>query len=81
MQLATTSGLIIDEKWEEDKITFHKLIAVSIPDNEFNQIKSTSHAKVMWEQLKVIYEGRTQVLLMNVWQQLQNMKCGENEDL
>ena len=80
-QLASTSGLTVDEKWEDDEVAFRELIAVSIPDDEFNQIKSAPHAKEMWEQLKAIYEGRTQALLMNAWRQLQNTKCGENEDL
>ena len=35
----------------------------------------------MWDQLKAIYKSHTQALLANMWQQLQNTKCRENEDL
>jgi len=79
--LATVSSLTVDEKWEEDEFAFRELIAISIPDNEFNRIKSATHGKDMWDQLKGMYESWTQALLSNMWRQLQNTKCKEDVDL
>jgi hypothetical protein len=53
----------------------------SIPDDFFNRIKDRQNAREWWDSLKKICEGRSRTLLINLGQKLQNICCGEDDDI
>jgi hypothetical protein len=68
-------------RWNaDDKATMH-LIASSIPNSVFSSIKGSTTAKGAWDALKLLYEGRTNLILINLNQRLQAMRCGEEENV
>jgi len=49
-------------RWQaDDKAAMH-LIASSIPNSVFSNIKSSTTAKAAWDALKLLYEGRTSLI-------------------
>jgi hypothetical protein len=68
-------------RWNaDDKATMH-LIASSIPNSVFSSIKGSTTAKGTWDALKLLYEGCTNLILINLNQCLQAMRCGEEENV
>jgi hypothetical protein len=57
-------------RWEADEATTMHVIAASIPNSVFTNIKDKTTGKDMWDALKALYEGRTQMVLVKLSQQL-----------
>src|SRR5216684_3348812 len=58
-----------------------QVIAASIPNSVFTNIKSKTTAKDVWDALKAMYEGRTIMVLVKLSQQLQSMRCGGDDNM
>jgi len=68
-------------RWEDDDETVKHLITSSVPDEIFNRIKGSTNARTWWASLKDICEGRSQSLLIDLGRELQNARCGEDDDV
>ncbi len=67
--------------WKTNEAVVRQLIIVSMPDSVFNHIKGSANVKSIWDELKKIFEGCMRNLLINLGRKLQNMKCGEDDDI
>jgi hypothetical protein len=56
-------------------------IAASVPDSVFNKIKSSIHTKDAWDALKASFEGRSQMISVDLRRKIQSLKCGEDENV
>ena len=56
-------------------------ITASVPDSEFNKIKTSMHAKDAWDTLKVLFKGRLQMITVDLCRKIQSLKCGEDENI
>ena len=68
-------------KWDNDEATTMHVIAASIPNSIFTNVKSKPNTKEVWDALKALYEGRTQMVLVKTSQQLQTTHCGEDDSV
>ena len=57
------------------------VIAASIPNFVFTNIKDKTTTKDVWDALKVLYEGRIQMVLVKLSQQLQTTRCSEDDSV
>ena len=71
------------QHWALDQQVVKQLIATSIPDTVFNEIKGTpaSTAKDVWDALKRLYEGCTTLILMDLGRRLQTTHCIEEDSV
>ena len=71
------------QRWNLDQRVVKQLIATSIPDTVFNEIKGTptSTAKDVWDALKRLYEGRTTLILVDLGRRLQTTRCAEEDSV
>jgi hypothetical protein len=58
-----------------------QIIVASIPNSVFTSIKGKANTQEVWDALKVLYEGQTVMILVNLSQQLQNTRCGEEDNI
>lgn len=75
------NGLKPDTRWNLDQGMVKNLITTSIPNSVFNNIKGKKNPKEMWDALKSMFEGHSCNLLMVMWKKLQNIHCGEEDDV
>lgn len=55
--MGNVNNLTPDMRWENDEATAMYIIATSIPNTVFTNIKSKNTAKDVWDALKALYEG------------------------
>ena len=67
--------------WAYGEATVKQAIAASVPDSIFTQIKGSTRAKDVWDALKGLYEGRTQLIVVDLRRQIQSLKCGEDDNV
>jgi gag-polypeptide of LTR copia-type len=77
----TVDGLTLEARWKKDEAMVKQLVAGSVPDMVFSQIKAGLKAKEVWDQLRALYEGRTKLILVDLWKRLQNTHCGADDDI
>ena len=77
----TIGGLSASTRWAHGEATVKQAIAASVPDSIFNQIKGSTHAMDVWDALKALFEGRTQMIVVDLRRQIQSMKCGEDDNV
>ena len=68
-------------RWTNDENIAMQVIAASIPNTVFTNIKSKTNTKDVWDALKALYEGRTTMVLVNLGQQLQSMRCADEDNV
>jgi hypothetical protein len=79
--IGTVNNITPEMRWENDEaITMH-VIATSIPNTVFTNIKSKQNAKDVWDALKALFESRTQMVIVGTSQQLQLTKCSEDDSV
>jgi hypothetical protein len=81
MNAGEVSGLDPDACWDQHKASMKQLIAASIPDSTFNQVKLGLSMKDVWKKLKQLYEGRTEMMMTDLSQRLESTKCGEEDNI
>jgi transposase InsO family protein len=74
-------GLDPAVRWQLDEATVKQLIAASVPDTAFNQIKTQTNAKDVWSELRKLFEARTKVLLMELGRKIHSIRCEEDENI
>ena len=77
----TIGGLSASARWAHGEATVKQAIAASVPDSIFNQIKGSTRAMDVWDALKALFEGRTQMIVVDLRRQIQSMKCGEDDNV
>jgi transposase InsO family protein len=77
------SILTAAQRWALDQRVVKQLIATSVPDTVFNDIKGTaaSTAKDVWDDLRRLFEGRTTLILVDLGRRLQTTRCAEEESV
>ena len=75
------SGLSASARWAHGEATVKQAIAASVPDSIFNQIKGSTCVMDVWDALKALFEGRTQMIVVDLCRQIQSMKCGEDDNV
>ena len=69
-----------DQRWvTEEAITKH-MIAASVPDCIFNQVKSKSTTKEVWAAVKAIHQTQSTMIAVDLYKKLQNTKLEEAGD-
>ena len=57
--IGTVNNITSQMKWENNEATTMHVIAASIPNSVFTNVKSKPNMKEVWDTLKALYEGRT----------------------
>jgi LTR polyprotein gag-polypeptide-like protein/Pol polyprotein len=79
--VGSTQNVTPAMQWEADKATTMQVIAASIPNSVFTNIKSKTTAKDAWDTLKALFEGRMTMVLVQLSQQLQSACCGDDNNV
>ena len=77
----TTGGVTAPVRWAHGEATVKQAIAASVPDSIFNRIKGSTRAKDVWDALRALFEGRTQMIVVDLRRQIQSLKCGEDDNV
>ncbi len=75
------NGVPLANQWAIGEATVKQAIAASVPDSIFNRIKGSTHAKDAWDALRALFEGQTQMIVVDLRRQLQTLKCGEEDNV
>ncbi len=70
-----------EPRWAADEMTASQIFGAMIPDSVFHKIKMANHVKDVWDRLKGLFEGKSRTLLIDLGRKLQNMRCGDSEDV
>ena len=65
-QAGTINGVTPAARWVQGEATVKQAIAASVPDSIFNRIKGSTRAKDVWDTLKALFEGRTQMIIVDL---------------
>ncbi len=57
------------------------VIVATVPNTVFTNIKGNTTAKGVWDALKALYEGQMMMLLVGLSQQLQTMRCRDDNNV
>src|ERR1700677_1294431 len=77
----TIHGVPAPARWAHGEATVKQAIAASVPDSIFNRIKGSTRAKDVWDALRALFEGRTQMIVVDLRRQIQSLKCGEDDNV
>jgi hypothetical protein len=77
----TIGRVAAPSRWAASKRTVKHTIAASVPNSVFNKIKSSTCAKDAWDTLKVLFKGRSQMIVMDLRRKIQSLKCREDENI
>jgi hypothetical protein len=77
----TVNGITAPVRWANGEATVKQAIAASVTDSIFNRIKGSTRAKSVWDALKQLFEGRTQMIVVDLRRQIQTLKCGEEDNV
>ena len=75
------NGVDAPARWAYGEATVKQMIAASVPDSVFTQIKGSTRAKDVWEALRALYEGRTSMIVADLRRQIQTLRCGEDDNV
>ena len=76
----TVSRLSASVQWAHGEAIVKQAIAALVPNSIFNHIKRSTHTKDVWDVLKKLFEGRTQMIVVDLRRQIQSLKCRENDN-
>jgi hypothetical protein len=79
--IGTVKNMTPEIRWDYDEGVAMQIITASIPNSVFTSIKGKANTQEVWDALKALYEGRTVMILVNLSQQLQNTRCGEEDNV
>ena len=77
----TIGGLSASTQWAHGKVTVKQVIAASVLNSIFNQIKGSMRTMDVWDTLKALFEGRMQTIVVDLHRQIQSMKCREDNNV
>jgi LTR polyprotein gag-polypeptide-like protein len=79
--VGSTQNIMPAMQWEADEATTMQVIAASILNSVFTNIKSKTTAKDAWDTLKALFEGRMTMVLVQLSQQLQSTCCSDDNNV
>ena len=68
-------------QWKTDEAAAKQCIASTIPDSVFNRVKGKRLAKDVWAAVVEIFEGKSYMLVVDLKKKMQNVKCGDNNNV
>ena len=76
------NGQTPDQRWAAEEAMAKNVIAVSVPDHIFNQIKSKTTTMEVWNAIKAIHQTSSKIRMIteNLRKKLQNTMLGDNDD-
>ena len=77
----TIGGVTAPSRWAAGERTVKHAIATLVHNSMFNKIKTSTCAKDAWDMLKALFEGRSQMIIMDLCRKIQSLKCREDENL
>ncbi len=81
IQRGTLGGRSPQARWDVDEKLVKGIIGVALPDVVFNEVKTTSCAKELWDTVKEHYKQCTLVNLVGLRGHLQESKCDEDTNV
>ncbi len=66
--------------WQREEASAINLITASVLDHVFNCIKTKTSALEVWNTVKVIYQTRSEMIIVDLGKKLQGTKLGDDED-
>ena len=75
------NGLDAPTRWALGEAAVKQAIAASVPDSVFMRIRGGTRAMDVWDELRALFEGRTQMIVVDLRRQLQNLKCGDKDNV
>ena len=75
------NGLTPDQRWEAEEASAKHLIAMSVPDDVFNCIKTKPKAMEVWRAVETFYLSRTKYIRVDLDKKLQNTKLDSEGDV
>ena len=81
IDLENVSNMPPNRRWQLNDCQVKQMIAQSVPNEVFSNIKMHMHAKDVWDTLKTIFEGRLSLISVNLGQRLQSTHCAEDESV
>jgi hypothetical protein len=79
--VGTINGTEPADRWRRGESYVKQVIAATIPQAVFNQIKGGTRTKDVWEALKKMYEERSRTTRVELVRRFRNKKCGEKESV
>ncbi len=76
-QWEDVSAARLPRKWDTNEAVTKVLVASTLPDGVFNQIKTKATVKAQWDELKKKYETHTSMNRLNLRSKLMNTRCVE----
>jgi gag-polypeptide of LTR copia-type len=74
-------GISPQTQWDDDEVALKQLIASSLPDMIFSHIKHKPTMKVVWDELKKSYKGRSTMVRVDKHWELSSVRCGEKDNV
>jgi hypothetical protein len=68
-------------RWQIDDRAVKQAISSTIPNSLFTTVKNCTTARDMWEALRTLFEGRTNLILVDLSHRFQSTRCGEEENV
>jgi len=75
------NGVTPQNRWDAEECTATELIAESVPNAVISKIWSKTNVMEIWNTLRGLYKGHTTMIVVDMTRKLQNMKCGEDDDV
>jgi gag-polypeptide of LTR copia-type len=81
INLENVGNMPPDRRWRLDDHQVKQMIAQSVPNKVFSNIKMHTHAKDVWDALKTIFKGRSSLKSVNLGQHLQSTCCAVDKSI
>jgi hypothetical protein len=81
IDVGTINKVSAAARWQTDDRAVKQMIASSVPNTVFASIKGHTAAKDVWDALKALFEGRTDLIIVNLSHRLQTTRCSEDENM
>jgi hypothetical protein len=66
LTVGTVNNITSQMRWEMDEAVAMQVIAASIPNSVFTNIKGKTNTQGVWDTLKALYEGRITMVLVKL---------------
>lgn len=80
-EIEVEAALVLKDKYETSQAEARNIILSSIPDSLAFKVIKTTTAKEMWDVVCQEHEGKTDMFAIEIRRRLQNLKCGETDDI
>jgi hypothetical protein len=81
MAKGTVGGVEAADRWKRGESGAKQLIAATVPETTYSQIKSGTCTKDVWDDLKKLHEERSRITQVTLLRKFRNQKCEEGENV